>query len=260
MKIKSITKIEPHPSRCIEVDSPDRLFAAGGDDGQSVVSHNSVAQRNIIVGCIMRPNNWRFIGIDLKKVELSAFRKYSNVVLGIATTLEDALTCLRFAQETMMKRYAEMEQLGINNFLDLPQESPALLVMVDEAGELLSPSGVKALAETTLVVTPDGSKLLKDIEVGDSVLDSNSQVTTVTRKYEPEDQSRYTLSITRDSDLKKESFVAGSEHFWVAYFKSPDGQLTGPSVVDTQYLYEFKKLQDSLPVEQRTTVKFKKNC
>lgn len=144
MKIKSIREIEPELARCIEVDSADRLFAAGGPDGVSVISHNSVVQRNVILGCILRPDSWRFLGIDLKKVELSGFRAYSNVVLGIATTIEDALTCLRFAQQTMMKRYAELEQLGLNNFLDLPEKGQALMVMVDEAGELLSPSGVKS--------------------------------------------------------------------------------------------------------------------
>lgn len=144
MKIKSIKEIEPELARCIEVDSPDRLFAAGGLDGVSFITHNSVVQRNIILGCILRPDSWRFLGIDLKKVELSGFRAYSNVVLGIATTIEDALTVLRFAQQTMMKRYAELEQLGLNNFLDLPEKGQALMVMVDEAGELLSPSGVKS--------------------------------------------------------------------------------------------------------------------
>jgi hypothetical protein len=144
VKIKSIRQIVPEVARCIEVDSPDRLFAAGGLDGVSFVSHNSVVQRSIILGTILRPDSWRFLGIDLKKVELSGFRAYSNVVLGIATTLEDALTVLRFAQQTMMKRYAELEQLGLNNFLDLPEKGQALMVMVDEAGELLSASGVKS--------------------------------------------------------------------------------------------------------------------
>lgn len=143
MKIKEIKRIDPKPSRCIEVDSTDRLFAAGGANGAAFISHNSVAQRNIIFSCIMRPDRWRFLGIDLKKVELSSFRAYSNVVLGIATTLEDALTVIRFAQETMMKRYAELEQLGLNNFLDLPEAGQALMVMIDEAGELLSPGGTK---------------------------------------------------------------------------------------------------------------------
>lgn len=143
MKIKSIKRIEPKLSRCIEVDAPDRLFAIGGEGEPQIVTHNSVAQRNIILGCVLRPESWRFLGIDLKRVELSSWRAYSNVVLGIATNIEDALTVLRFAQQTMMKRYSELEQLGLNNFLDLPQKGQALMVMVDEAGELLSPSGVK---------------------------------------------------------------------------------------------------------------------
>ena len=143
MKLKSIRRIEPKLSRCISVDTRDKLFAAGGSNGRSVMTHNSVIQRNIIIGCILRPDHWRFIGIDLKKVELSAFRAYSNVVLGIATELEDALTVLRFGQATMMKRYQEMEAVGKNDFMDMPDHGPALMIMVDEAGELLSPSGVK---------------------------------------------------------------------------------------------------------------------
>ena len=143
MKLKAIRRIEAKPARCISVDAEDRLFAAGGDDGRSVLTHNSVIQRNIILGCILRPDSWRFIGIDLKKVELSSFRAYSNVVLGIATELEDALTVLRFGQATMMKRYQEMEAVGENDFINMPDHGPALMIMVDDAGELLSASGIK---------------------------------------------------------------------------------------------------------------------
>lgn len=258
MKLKSIVEIESKPSLCIEVDSNDRLFASGGDDGRSIVSHNSVVQRNIILGCILRPDAWRFCGIDLKKVELSAFRDYSNVVLGIATTLEDALTVLRFAQETMMKRYAELEQLGFNNFLDLPDKGAALLVMVDEAGELLSPSGVKALSEHTPIITPTGMQKLSDLKIGDTVYDNYCQPTIITNKYEPEKQDKYDMWIIRDNTGEKEKILAGSEHNWVAYFKHPDGTITGPEIVDTKYLYNFKKNQNVLPIEDRVEVKFKR--
>lgn len=141
MKIKSVTPIEPRPALCIEVDSPDRLFAVGASSEDQVVTHNSVAQRNILFGAIMRPDRWRVLCIDLKRVELSSYRAYSNVVMGVATTLSHALLVLRFAQETMMKRYTEMEELGVQNFLELPEAGQALLVMVDEAGELLSGGG-----------------------------------------------------------------------------------------------------------------------
>lgn len=258
MKVKRITRIEPEPSRCIEVDSPERLFAAGGDDGAAVVSHNSVVQRNIIISCILRPDSWRFVGIDLKKVELSMYRAYSNVVLGIATELEDALTVLRFAQQTMMKRYAEMEQLGVNNFLDLPEKGQGLMVMVDEAGELLSPSGVKALSGETVIPTPDGPVLLKDLSINDVIYDNLGHPTTVINKYIPTEQSRYELHISSDSSHRSENFIAGSEHNWVAYFTYPDGRIVGPETVTTQFLYDFKKFQEELPEDERTTVKFKR--
>lgn len=258
MRLKNITEIEPRPARCIEVDAPDRLFAAGGQSGSDILSHNSVVQRNIIFSCILRPESWRFLGIDLKKVELSGYRAYSNVVLGIATTLEDALTVLRFAQETMMKRYAELEQLGLNNFLDLPEKGQALLVMVDEAGELLSPAGVKALSEDTLIPTPQGLRLLKDIQVNDLVFDNFSQPTTVIDKYVPEEQARFLMKISRDSDGAREEFVAGSEHNWVAYVEYPDGQVEGPRIVGTRELHAMKAANEELPAADRVKVKFKR--
>src|SRR5699024_1381026 len=259
MKIESIEEIEPIPSRCIEVDSEDRLFRAGGESGAAIVTHNSVAQRNIIFGAIMRPDRWRFLGVDLKKVELSNFRAYSNVVLGIATTLEDGLTVLRFAQQTMMKRYAELEQLGLNNFTKLPDPGQALMVMIDEAGELLGTSGVKALSEDTPIMLANGEKTtLKNISEGDWILDNRSQPTEVITKYEPREQSKYSLSISKDSTKEKEDFVAGSEHYWVAYFEEPDGTVIGPETVTTEYLYAFKKEQDRKPEAERTQVKFKR--
>lgn len=258
MRIKEIKEIEPEMSRCIEVDSPDRLFASGGNSGNAIISHNSVIQRNIIFSCILRPESWKFLGIDLKKVELSSFRAYSNVILGIATTIEDALTVLRFAQQTMMKRYAEMEQLGVNNFLDLPEKGQALMVMVDEAGELLSPSGVKALVSSTIVPTPNGKIKLENLQIGDVIYDNYGKETTITNKYTPISQERYDMKITSETSNVSEIVTAGSEHNWVAYFTYPDGDIEGPEIVDSQYLYEFKKHQDTLPEKERVKVKFKK--
>lgn len=252
MKIKSIREIEPEPARCIEVDSADRLFAAGGETGVEYVSHNSVVQRSIILGTILRPESWRFIGIDLKKVELSGFRAYSNVVLGIATTLEDALTCLRFAQQTMMKRYAEMETLvGVNNFLDLPEKSQALMVMIDEAGELLSPTGVKALAADTYVPNLNNRKNLAELQPGDTVYDANYETATVEQKYEPIEQSQYSLSITQDSTGEQETFIAGSEHYWVVCIQDEEKLFT------TEELYE---LFENTPVDDRKHIKFRRSA
>lgn len=120
------------------------LSGNGLDTGGAFVTHNSVLQRNIVFACILRPESWSFVGVDLKKVELTPYIRYSNVVLGVATTLENAVEVLRFAQQTMMKRYEMMTQLEVKNFLDLPEKGRALLVMVDEYAEAASPTGGKS--------------------------------------------------------------------------------------------------------------------
>ena len=81
--------------------------------------------------------------MDLKKVELSPYSKYDDVVLGIATEIEDAIEVLRYAKEVMMSRYEEMQSAGVQNFVNLPNKPVALMVMIDEAYELMSPGGVK---------------------------------------------------------------------------------------------------------------------
>lgn len=239
MKIKTARRITPEPSRCIEVDSPDRLFAAGGATGSAILSHNSVAQRNIVFGTILRPESWRFLGIDLKRVELSVYRSYSNVVLGIATTLEDAITVLRFAQQTMMKRYTELETLGLNNFLDLPNKGQALMVMVDEAGELLGSSGVKALASDTYIPNLNGRRNISEIEVGDLVFDNAGKVTRVLDKYIPQEQEQFDLTIrnaqsVNSGKLSKEVIRTGADHYWMVY--CPDDAHEDSHVITTRDL------------------------
>lgn len=138
MKIKSIEAISSSLSRCISVDSPNKLFAIG--ENANLLTHNSVCQRNIINSCLLRPDKWVVLGIDLKRVELSPYREFG---VNVATELGVAVDFLRFSQAVMMTRYERLESEGKNNFLDLDDPGQALLVMVDEAGELLSPSGVK---------------------------------------------------------------------------------------------------------------------
>lgn len=104
----------------------------------------SVTQRSIIFHCIQNPDRWRFLGVDLKKVELKQFLPYSNVVLGIATTLADGVEVMRFAHDTMMERYELMEELGVNNYMNLENPPKALMVMVDEAYMFMASTGGKS--------------------------------------------------------------------------------------------------------------------
>lgn len=132
-------------------------FAADRDGAcaDGIPTHNcgstgggkSVLQRLAVFHCIAHSADIKFLGIDLKMVELSPYTVFSDTVLGIAITLEDAVEILRFGKEQMMKRYNQMQKAGVNNFADLPNHGPAILIMVDECGQLLDMSGGKGTEE-----------------------------------------------------------------------------------------------------------------
>ena len=107
----------------------------------------SVLQRLAVFHCIAHSNDIKFLGIDLKMVELSPYTVFSDTVLGIAITLEDAVEILKFGNDQMMSRYNQMQKAGVNNFADLPNHGPAILIMVDECGQLLDMSGGKGTDE-----------------------------------------------------------------------------------------------------------------
>lgn len=260
--------------RCIEVDDPTHLYQLASPDG--VLSHNtgggkSVAQRSVVFHCIAHSSAIKFLGIDLKRVELSAYKPFSNAVIGIATTLEDALEVLHFAQETMMDRYGEMERAQKNNFLDMRNAGSALLVMVDEAGELLDTSSpAKALAGSTFVPTLEGRPDLAHVRKGDFVIGEDGEWHEVLDKYEPAAQDHYSVTVERDSDGAVETIEAGAEHLWRVYLpqdlslalpmgvdvdREPDGLVS--AVVTTEAL---KQLRDSIPVERRSEIKFKRSA
>lgn len=134
MKIKSIKKIQPEESRCLTVDSPFQLFTLSN----GLLTGNSVIQQNIAWSVLLRPKEWQMIGIDLKKVELTNYRKYG---IPVASTMEDAGVFIEFCQALMMKRYTEMEELNINNYSKMPEDKkgPAFLLLIDEFGEIANP-------------------------------------------------------------------------------------------------------------------------
>lgn len=98
----------------------------------------SVLLRNIENGCLLRPENWLLMIVDLKRVEGSKFLKFG---VPVGTTHEDAASILTYAQKIMMDRYEEMVQRDVVNYMDIPESerTQAIMVIVDEAGELLSP-------------------------------------------------------------------------------------------------------------------------
>lgn len=138
--IQSVERVESVPMRCISVDSPDRLFLVSDS---LIPTHNSVLQRNIVFHTIQHNDRWRFLGVDLKRVELTPYNKYKKTVMGIATELEQGLEVLKYAYNEMMDRYKEMESQGKNNVMDMDDPPKCILVMVDEATMFLGASGSK---------------------------------------------------------------------------------------------------------------------
>ena len=118
--------------------SPHILVAGKTGSGKSVV------QRNMIFHAIQHNDKWCILGIDPKRVELGVYKKYRKTVIGIATELEDEVTVLRYALEEMNNRYRIMEELSaatgktINNIASMPDRPRNIMVMVDEAYQLMA--------------------------------------------------------------------------------------------------------------------------
>lgn len=111
----------------------------GGPSGTG----KSVLQRNIVFHTIQHNDRWRFLGVDLKRVELTPYNKYKKTVMGIATDVEQGVAVLKYAYNEMMDRYKEMEGIGVNNVMDMADPPYCILLMVDEATMFLGASGSK---------------------------------------------------------------------------------------------------------------------
>ena len=113
--------------------SPQSLIAGATGGGKSV------GQNVIMAGCLARPDKWLLLGVDLKRVELSRYRKFG---VEVATEMEDARDLIVGFQAEMMRRYTKMESMGVTNWSDVPNrtenEKRAILMIVDEMAELLA--------------------------------------------------------------------------------------------------------------------------
>lgn len=245
-------QVDSEPVRCIAIadKSGEHLYQLTN----GMVVHNtgggkSVCQRNIINHVIAHPEQIKFIGIDLKRVELSPYRKYTNAVIGIATTLDNAVECLRKANSVMNERYAKLEELHANNYLDMENPGAALIVMVDEAMQLLAQdSGAKALSENTIVPSLEHGMYgtMKQLREHDHVYGEDGKLHTVIQKYKPFEQGKFRLTFNRRSDNKQESFIVGAHHLWHVYY--PDGS---DDVVTTQ---ELASLWSSVTPDDRNKI------
>lgn len=122
----------------IDLSTNPHILVAG-----STGSGKSVLQTGIIFHCIQHNDRWRFLGIDVKRVEFRPFEKYDETVMGIATEVETGLEVLRYVHEIQTTRYEEMESLGVNHFSKLKEPDYAILLMIDETYSFLAPISSK---------------------------------------------------------------------------------------------------------------------
>lgn len=104
-------------------------------------SGKSMFLRNVVFHCLLHPNRWRVIGVDVTRGELTSFAKYEPNVLGVAKNLEDGLEACRYASEQMWERYKRMEEKQVNHILDLDDAPSNLLLVIDSAASFLTRSG-----------------------------------------------------------------------------------------------------------------------
>lgn len=71
-------------------DAAKKACRTDGEDGKPTVTYNGALQRNFVFQSIMRPDHWKHLGVDLKKVELASYRhtdlspaRWSNLALAL---------------------------------------------------------------------------------------------------------------------------------------------------------------------------------
>ena len=109
------------------LDQTHVLIAGATGSGKSVVINGIIH-----TALLHSPNDYEFIMIDLKRVELSAYRNLPHTVK-YADTIQEAISALNMALQIIEQRYRDMQRTCCKKY-----QGSCLYVVIDELADLMT--------------------------------------------------------------------------------------------------------------------------